>query len=288
MAKIKRSELEVAEKKYQAMIEKRDAFNAEAEVVRGERDTFHTQKRELIERMKALKTERQALAEILKNHKTQRDQYQKKAKELIASRKDKKKKIYLNLNEEIEALRAEIKMMDLKQQTDTLTLVEENELIDAMKSKIKDLERLETLAKDQDVVVTEVKDLDHAIDELFEKAEIEHQEVLKLSLEVKQINDKIVSLVNEIAHLITEANKKHKIYIKIKEKANYYHMRAVEMRNKVIIIRKEKWKEREEARKYIQAQSAVIKKTLEDEETLDKLAESAVQELFKKGKIAIR
>jgi uncharacterized coiled-coil DUF342 family protein len=93
--------------------------------------------------------------------------------------------------------------------------------------------------------------------------------------------------MNEVGVLINEANKKHEKYLKIKERADYYHKRAEEMRGKILSIRKEKRKELEEAKKEIRNQNLEVKKALEDEKELDKIAKASVEKLLKEGKLEL-
>lgn len=288
MAKIKRSELEIAEKKYQAFIEKREELNALAENVAKERDTLHDQKKKLIEEMKELKSKKDSLVQEMRKHKELRNELQKKAKEFSDKRRERGKKVYASVKEELEATKAEVQMLEMKQQTVPLTLQAENDLLDLIKRRKEDMKRLEKVAEEQGNILGDIKDLSGQIDELRKKADEEHEHVILLASKIQEYRDRIVKLVNDIAHLIAEANKKHEQFLKVKETATSQHLKAMEMREKVIVSRKEKWREREEARKILVEHRAEVKKALDDKEKLDKAADEAVKELFKKGKVVVR
>jgi len=283
-----KTELELAEIKYQSLIEKRDQYNAEANVFKEERDTLHKQKRELNEEMKSLKAQRDSLVKEMRSHKNLRNEYQKKAKELIDLKRKRKIKVSSSLPSQIESLKREVRDLDRKQQTTSLTLEEENALLEDLKRKMKEIKELEIVHEEQKKIVSEVEEIDRTIDDLFRKAEEEHSLVLKLSKEAQELHEKIVEKIKSISYLIAEANKKHSEYMKLKEKADHYHMRAVGMRSKIISIKKDKWEERKLARKMIEEQNIAVRKALQDKEKLEKVAEEALEVLIKKGKLELR
>lgn len=119
------------------------------------------------------------------------------------------------------------------------------------------------------------------------KADEEHKEVIRLYNESQNYHEKMKTFVNEIAHLINKANKKHKGYLEIREKANKIHVKAMEMRNTVLVYKREIWKKRKEAKQVITDQNIKVKKVLEDKGNLEKHAESALEKLLKKEKVSL-
>ncbi len=287
MPKKKKTELESAELKYQTLIDKRDAFNEEARVYRDERNALNEEKKDLIDEMSELKEERNKLVEEMRGHKNSRNEYQKQARELIEHKKKRGVKIRPNLADEIGALRTDVSTLEIKQQTTTLTLDEENKLLTTLREKIHEAKRLEELLKEQESILFDVKEIDESIDNLFKKADEEHALVVALSDESQKVHEKYVALVNEISHLINEANKKHEAFLKSREQADHYHQRAVEMLRKILSVKKEKREEWKRAMKVIEMQNIAVKKALDDEDKLKKVADEALERLLKKGKIEI-
>lgn len=224
----------------------------------------------------------------MRSHKNLRNEYQKKAKELIDLKKKRRIKVSSSLASQIEYLKREVRDLDRKQETTSLTLEEENTLLEDLKRKMREIKELEIAHEEQKKIVSEVEEIDRTIDDLFRKAEEEHNHILKLSKEAQELHEKVVERIKTISHLIAEANEKHSEYMKIKEKANHYHMRAVGMRSKIIVIKKERWQERKLARRMIEEQNIAVRKALQDEEKLEKVAEEALQSLIKKGKVELK
>ena len=285
--KEKASEIDNAEKRHQSLIEKRNKFNSEARVYREERDALHNQKKKLIEEMKEIRELRGALLKEMREHKSLRNQLQKEAKQLIAFKKKVGVRIHKNLEREIEEKRKEAARLEIKQETISLSLDDENKLLEQIKIKKTELHELEKLFKEQKNITADVDELNAKIDELFKQSDKEHEDVIRLSEEGEKYRERITTSMNEVGVLINEANKKHEKYIKIKERADYYHKRAVEMRGKILSIRKEKRMELEEAKKEIRNQNLEVKKALEDEKELDKIAKASVEKLLKGGKLEL-
>ena len=91
----------------------------------------------------------------------------------------------------------------------------------------------------------------------------------------------------EIKHLADEANKKHSDFIKINERANHFHERAMEMRGKILSIRKERKDVITKAKKVVDDINLAVKEKLEDKDALDQAADDAVKKLKSKGKIEL-
>jgi hypothetical protein len=78
--------------------------------------------------------------------------------------------------------------------------------------------------------------------------------------------------VEEVSTLISEANKKHEQYLKIKEKADDLHKTAIEMLSKIIAIKKER---REQ---YQQRKDLIKQQNIKAREALTKDAEKVLDE----------
>jgi phosphoserine phosphatase len=281
-----KTELQIAEVKFKSLLDKRDELNAEARVPRDERNTLNRQKRDLIDEMREFRDKRDSLVKEMRKHKSKRNDLQRRAKELIGLKRGKRRDFKTSLPNEIDSVRAQIHELQMKQETTALSLPKENELIDAVRDKKKELDELEEMYDEQKKIVLEVEGVDDAITKMFQEADEEHQMVVKLSDEAQEIHETVVAHIKEISHLIAESDKKHQEFLKIREKADHYHNRAQEMRQKILSEKKAKRKELAEARRVLKDQNVAAHRALFDEKALDEDAERALEELLKKGKVS--
>ena len=284
----KLSELQGAELKDRALLNKRDEINEHASVLRSERDSLNEQKRGTQEEIRAARDQRDALVTQMRVHKAKRDDLQRKAKELIEFKKKLKGKPMGSLKDEIKGMEGEVRLMELRQQTVPLSIPKERELLDALKKKVAEIQKFKVILAEQEKIQKEIHDLDKSIDALFKQADKEHAEVVRLSDESHEHHDKVTELMKSIAGLVTAANKKHEEFLKLKAEADAAHQKAVEMRSKVIEIKREKQAERYEERKAVRDVNLATRKALDDKHVRDKAADDALQTLLKHGKIEIR
>jgi len=283
-----KSELDQAEIKLESLIERRDALNAEASVFRQERDLLNNQKMDLADGMRSLRAERNRLVDEMRAHRDRRNEFQRKARELVDLKRQVRGQLRGSISGEVERLRKEIKSLEMRQQTTTLALKEENALLEDLREKLKDLKGLELLKGEQDKVGREIKDLDASITDLFRTADREHDLVVKFSNEAKERHEKIVELTAQLAALATEADKKHEEFLKIRARADEFHQKATEMRAKVLTIEDARRSEIREARNLLRQQNITVRKVLLDERKLDKAADDALQLLLKKGRVEMK
>jgi uncharacterized coiled-coil DUF342 family protein len=288
MPKKKINELQSAELKFRALLNKRDEINEQAAIIRSERDSLHDQKKGLQEQLREARDKRDAFVAEMKVHKARRDELQKKAKELIEFKRKLKGKPMGDLKAEIRVIEADIKVMELRQQTVPLKLTEERDLLDKLKAKMNDLQRLRQVFAEQEKIQKEVKDIDASIDALFKEADKEHEEVVRLSEEQHKHHEEAQGFAKEIGALAANANRKHGEYLKLREEADAAHQKATEMREKVIEIKKKKRDEIMEEKRAVRDVNLATRKALDDKDKKDKAADEALQTLMKKGKIEIK
>jgi uncharacterized coiled-coil DUF342 family protein len=224
----------------------------------------------------------------MREHKAKRNTFQAKAKQLIDQRRQTRGRVKGSVSTDLATLRREFEKIDMDQQTRPMKLEEENELIDQLKAKIREIRELEKVRGEEVQVHRDVKELDAAIDELFRNADTEHAEVVVLARKADGIHEKVMEAVQQIAVLITEANKKHEEFLETRAKADEVHAKVVEMRGKVLSERDAKREEIREARQLLKQNRQDVRKALYDERKLDAFAEQAVEDLLKKGKVEIR
>ncbi|MCG2826808.1 MAG: hypothetical protein L6265_09480 [Thermoplasmatales archaeon] len=284
---MEKNEVQSAEKKYQALIEERNKLNDEANEIKDERNILNTKKTEMIEQMNEFKDKRNKLMDQMREHKKLRDLYHKKAKELITERRKTRGKIVFSLPEKVLSLRQNMQELEFKQQTVPMSIKKEREIVDRIRKGRNEIKNLEGELKEQEKTEADITSISGSLDDLFKKADEEHKEVIRLYNESQNYHEKMKTFVNEIAHLINKANKKHKGYLEIREKANKIHVKAMEMRNTVLVYKREIWKKRKEAKQVITDQNIKVKKVLEDKGNLEKHAESALEKLLKKEKVSL-
>jgi len=281
------SELEQAEIRLEALIEKRDRLNQEANLLRQERDPVHEKKREFSSKLREIKDKRAAIAGRAREHRAKRDALQKQAKALIEMKRKLRGQSTGSVSEELRALKRSIAALDLKQQTASLTLAEENELLEDLKDRMKRAKTLEALKVDQDKVLKEVRDIDASITELFAQADKEHEAAIEWSAQARVLDEEAAGLVDSISTLILEGDQKHEAYLEAKAKADEVHAKVVEMREKVLSVRSAKRAEAREARDLLRRQNLSVRRALLDKDELEKSADEALRALFQKGRVEI-
>ena len=280
-------QLKDAEKKYQSYIEKRNELNDLAKAIREERDMINDSRKDLKKQADTLKKERDELVTKMKHHKEIRNKLQEEAKKLIESKRRKKGEVFKNLPLRLEELKADVQMLEYRQETVPMSSGEENDLIEKIREKKEEFKNTKNLMEKQKLVEIEITDKDNAIDEIFKKADEQHDLVQKYYKENQQKHKQYIKLVNELSVSISESNKKHEQYLELRAEAQKVHEKAYEMRSKIISIKGERRKRRDEAKKAIQDQNIKARKAVLDKDKLDKIADKSVQSLKKGEKITL-
>jgi uncharacterized coiled-coil DUF342 family protein len=287
MQKKKMTESQSAELKLRALVDKRNEFNDQANAFREQRNMLNVEKGKKFDEIIELRKVRTDNVRLMRHHRQLRNEYQARAKALLEAKKKRRKDIHHDLPSELEAKKANVRMMDLRQQTQAMSLSDENELIDEIKGEMREIARLERLKAEQDKVKGEVAKYSGDINELFAMADEEHKKVVEYANKANEAHEKITALMDEVAHMTVEANKNHESYIQMRAKADEWHLKAQELRQKLMAAKKEKYDEQRAARQDIVNQNKAARQALLDKDKLDKAAEDALQTLMKKGKVEI-
>jgi uncharacterized coiled-coil DUF342 family protein len=282
-----RDDLRNAERKLQELVAKRDALNTESRLIRDERDMLNNQRSGLMEEMRTVKWDRDKIITEMRTHQRHRNNFQKRAKTLIAKKKAMRGGVMDNLEDDIDTLQSDLTNMEVRYETTSQTFEKEKTLVTSIGKKHKKLEDLMEKEPDQKALSGELNTIDERIDALFKEADKEHLEVVRLSEGADEQNKKVRELGNNISHLVNQANKKHEEMKKVRDRANDFHEKAMEMRNKVGTIRTEQRDQRNEARKVLQDINRSARKALGDEKKLKEVEESALDKLRKGGKITL-
>ncbi len=286
--KSRRTEVDSAERRYQETVAKRDEQNARAVAARSERDTVHQQKRERIEEMNKLKVERDALVAEMRKHKERRTEFQTKAKALIERKRAVSKRVDRKMPGTVETLRLEVRELEMRHQTQESSIVEERELLDEIRLKTKELKALEAHAPEQEDLTLQAGSLEGMIDEAFKRAEEEHQEVLRLNAEAEAVHKRVVEHIEQINHLVAEGDRKHKEMLEARALADKYHQKGVEMRGKVMELRRAARQELEQERAEVEELNRQVRERFDSEEAQKQAEDDILLALKEKGRVNLR
>ena len=276
-----------AENKFQSYIQKRNELNDMAKLLREERDMLNAKHKDIKEDMKQTKKERDELVEKMKEHKTLRNELQQQAKELIKARQQRKGEVFKNLPLRLEELKADVQMLEYRQETVPMTSQDENELIDKIREKKKEFKEVKKHVDRQKELQIDISEKDQAIDQLFKKADEQHELVQKYYDLSQEKHKSYMKMVNELSISISEANKKHEEYIQTRNEANNNHEKAMEMRSKIVEVRNERRQRWEEHKRIIKEQNLKARKAVADKDELKKIADKTLESLKKGEKISL-
>ena len=280
--------LKNSEKKYQSYIQRRNELNDMAKILRDERDMLNAKHREMREHMKKLKKERDELVTKMRHHKELRNKLQEKAKQLIEAKRKRKGEVFRNLPLQVEELKADVQMLEYRQETVPMDPRDERDLIEKIRVTRKEYEKTKQLLEKQQEIEIDISDKDKAIDDLFKQADEQHKLVQQYYKENQEKHEEYIHSVRELSIQISEANKKHEEYIETKTEAQRNHERAIEMRSKIISIRGERRKRWEDAKKAIEEQNVKARKAVVmDEDKLKEFASKSMDELRRGKKISL-
>jgi len=280
-------QLRNAENKFQSHIQKRNELNDLAKILREERDMLNGKHKELKEEMKAARKEREDLVAKMKEHKKLRNELQQQAKELIKARQQKKGEVFKNLPLRLEELKADVQMLEYRQETVPLNPQDENELIDQIREKKKEFDSIKHQVDKQKMLQIDISEKDNAIDELFKKADEQHEFVQKYYDESQEKHKLYTKLVNELSISIAESNKKHEEYIETRNEAQKNHEKAMEMRSKIMSVKDERRKRWREHKQIIKEQNIKARQAVMDKDELKKIADKSLESLKKGEKISL-
>jgi len=287
-AKKKRKEQENAEKKLEELIDKRNEFNDIARQLREEREILNAQKRELGDEIRKLKERRAACVEKMRAHKEKRNAFQAQARNVIKQKRERARGIDSRLPADVNLLRTEIRELEFRQQTTPMSLEKDREIIEKIKAKQRDLKNLSAELTHQVELDDDIKEINQVIDKIFERADEEHADVVRLYNESQSIHEKIMEHSKEMRFLITESNKKHQDFLKVREKADKVHQRVVAMLEKLNGIRAERREKFKEAQKIFLDYKDEIAAKLDDTELRRSREEDALKGLFSGKPISLQ
>ena len=284
-----KSEIKLAEERFQNCIVKRNSLNDDARALRDERNSLHDQRSKVMEEIMKYRDEMKSNTTAKTKHQNTRNSSQEKAKKLIELKQQKRKgkKGEKSLKDTVQALHSEILNLEKRRETTEMPIAKERELMDRLAILRRSLGDQEENLLTQEHLTAEVSELDKDIDAEFSKADEEHKEVINLARLNKKLYKKVSNLMKEASHLSTEADKKHKEFVECRKKADSQHAKAMEMLETLRTHRKSASDERQARWQVVKDHRKNIKKELYDPKKLDNVADDALQQLMSGGKITL-
>ena len=273
--------------KFNSLLEQRNSFNDLARKAADERNQLNEQRRSKAAGIDASKVARDAANEEMRKHKELRNAYQDQAKALIAEKKGKTGAVSSSLPLTVRKLRNELQAMVEQQQTTTLTIAKERVLVEKIADTWKELKAKEAELSKQKSVQVDLSDVDQSIDALFAKADEQHELVTKFMKEAQANHEAFIAAVKETRVLVNEANAKHAEFVACKMKADEYHTKGMELREKVMQVRGERKAEFDASRKELQEVNTVARRNVADPRAIERAQDSALEALKKGGKIKL-
>lgn len=268
---------EAAEKRLRRLVDRRNELNEEAKIAREERDHVNEERRRILDELRSLLEKRRSVNEELQVHKRRRNELQARAKGLIELKKAKREGASTLGMSRVRELEAEITLLEHRQQTQALSLKKENALLDLLKLRRKELGASQQRAHGEERLLGDIQDLDGEITRLFQAADQEHGEVVRLHGDAELVQRELEPHQKELDHLKGQADKKHAEYVELRERADHYHARASEMRGTVITLRDEEESLYREGQQAMDGLRKQVEAALADETKLDENAAEAVE-----------
>ena len=175
----------------------------------------------------------------------------------------------------------------------------ELEAMDQIKDLKRRIDELEKVLPEYQLKELEKERKVAAREDIFQDHDMAHQSVVELSQKAQEFHtqftkendrfrkkmdsiynkysDEIEGKEKEIGHLSLQADRRHKEFLAMKERADHYHKRAMELRGEVLVLRKEKNAVEQKMRDLINEQNKVVEDELEGEEKQKEAADKAME-----------
>jgi uncharacterized coiled-coil DUF342 family protein len=273
--------------KFHNLLDQRNHYNDLGRAARDARNLLNDGRRDKSETIDEHKKARDALNAEMKEHKELRNAYQDQAKALIGEKKGKMGGVERSLPLQVRKLRNEIQTLLEQQETTVLTPAKENALVDNVRAKRKELKELESQLETQKLVDVDLSDADGAIDDLFKRADAEHEIVSRLQKEAQVHHEKFVEAIKEVRTISAEADSKHKEFIAYKTKADEYHEKGMELREKVMAVKGERAEEYKAQKQEIRGFNDRARNAVSNPAMRKKVEDDALAALKSGGKISL-
>jgi phosphoserine phosphatase len=282
-----RQEYDNLQKRYDGFVQKRNELNDLARQLRQERDLLNEGHRTFRSRMDEAAKKRDAINVEMKEAKKRRNEFQAQAKALIGQRKGKSGDVAKSLPLQVRQLEKQVRDLSHKQETQPHTIEAERDLLKLIKQKQDELTELKSKLEAHRELKVDLSDMDSAIDELFRRADEEHEKVKALNKESSKWHDEFVKAAEEGRVVQREGNEKHQEFIAVRQKADEQHKKAMELKEKMIELRQGQRQEREAHRRELREYNESVKREVADPKKIEAHADDALEALKKGGKISL-
>ena len=129
-----KSEIKLAEERFQSCVVKRNNFNDEARSIRDERNALHDQRGKIMEEIMKHRDEMKSNTSAKAAHQKVRNTAQEKAKQLISIKQQKRgnKKGGKSLKDTVQALNSEILNLERRRETTEMPISKEREVMEKL------------------------------------------------------------------------------------------------------------------------------------------------------------
>ena len=286
-AEERRAELDNVQRRFDALIQKRNELNDASRQLRQERDLLNNGRQEFRDRLEKAKTERERCNALMAEARTRRNEFQGQAKALIGSRKGKAGAMAQSLPLQVRQLEKQVRDLEFQQQTTQITIEKERELLKVLKAKGTELAQLKTQLTAQREIKVDLDNIDGSISELFAQADLAHKEMQAHYAEAQQHHEEFVKAIEESRVVSREADGKHKEFVAARIAADDAHQKAMELREKMIAIQGERRAEFEADRRELREVNQAARQAVADPRRLEEKAEDDLALLKTGGKIRI-
>ncbi len=284
----RKKQIITSENKHQMILQKRNMYIEEAKKAREELDMLNKSKAEKLKELDQIKMRKRELREDFHRHVEVRNNYRKVAFEAIEKRKAIRKQHDPNYGKSISELMEYIKDLELRQQTVSMPIAEENKLIEELRKKTSELKEMEKNLSEHDKISGSLVELNKIVDENMKKADEANLIIDKLKKELDDEEEKLVNFVNGFGSVVEVANAKYKEYIEYVKKAKEEGKKAYEMRIRILTLKKGNKNELMATKREVEELNKSVDKQFGNADAINRRADNFLDELKKKGKINLR
>jgi uncharacterized coiled-coil DUF342 family protein len=225
--------------------EEKKRVNEEARRWAEKRDKIHDEIKNLRTEVASLKEKRDELNKKVKELKETREQAktERKAKHEQILKLKEKMKVLLEKrpSRNMRDLQGEIESLEWKIQTTSLTVKDEQPLIE----KVKTLEAQLIIHKQIEEIKNAIMTLQTEEKAFATKSEFSHEKLSELAQQSQKIHEKMLETMNKVHVLRTEADSMHQKFIETKQQATCFHEESMKLMNQITVF-KQKLREIEE------------------------------------------
>jgi uncharacterized coiled-coil DUF342 family protein len=202
----------------------RDELNEQTKQWVQKRDELNAKVRSLVEEAAKKRETRDSLNVHVRQAKAERDVWNKKVNELNDKVGELKKTQLPREGPPVSKMKKDLKALEFRQMTSTLTVEKERELIEEMQDLDKLIKEREKQLEANDSIRSVIKELREA----KEKAESNHRAVGELAEKAQTEHDEMIKLYEQADAMRKEADEAQEKFIETKLKADDEHKRHID------------------------------------------------------------